>query len=353
MKHITINNHFIGDGYPPYVVAELSANHNGDINKAKEIIKIAKESGADAVKLQTYTPDTLTIDCSKADFLIKGGLWDGYKLYDLYKQAYTPFEWHKELFQYCADIEITCFSTPFDETAVDLLEQLNCPAYKIASFEMVDLPLIEYVAKTGKPMIISTGMANEYEIQEAINTAKENGCRDIILLHCISSYPAPIDQSNILTVPDIANKFNTLSGLSDHTLGTTVSVAAVALGACFIEKHFTISRKDKGPDSEFSMEPEEFKQLCSMAKDAWSSLGVAGYERKAAEQNNVVFRRSIYFVEDIKKGQLINENNIKRIRPGYGLSPKYFKDLIGKVVLNDVSRGDPVRWSDVEVENDH
>lgn len=353
MKKIQINGHSIGDGFSPYIVAEISANHNGDLSKAKEIIRLAKDSGADAVKLQTYTPDTLTIDCNKDDFLIHEGVWAGYKLYDLYKEAYTPFEWHQPLFDYCAQIGITCFSTPFDESAVDLLEQLDCPAYKIASFEIVDLPLIKYVARTGKPMIISTGMANEIEIQEAVNTAKDNGCKDIILLHCISSYPAPIEQSNILTIPDIAKKFNTLSGLSDHTIGTTVSIAAVALGACFIEKHFTISREDKGPDSGFSLEPEEFKQLCQMTKDAWRSLGVAGYDRKTAEEQNVVFRRSIYFVEDTKKGSLVTEKNIKRIRPGYGLSPKYYRALIGQILVKDVSRGDPVTWADFEVDNDN
>ena len=349
MREIKIKNRFIGDGHPPYIVAELSANHNGDIDKAKDIIRLAKDAGADAVKFQTYTPDTLTIDCDKSDFMIRSGLWSGYKLYDLYKEAYTPYEWHRPLFKYCDEIGITCFSTPFDETAVDLLEELNCPAYKISSFEMVDLPLIKYVARTGKPMIISTGMANLTEIEEAVNTAKDNGCKDIILLHCISSYPAPVEQSNILTVPDIVKKFNILSGLSDHTLGTTVSIAAVSLGACFIEKHFTRSRKEEGPDSSFSIEPKEFNQLCKSTMDAWKSLGSAGYERKEAEEKNVVFRRSIYFVEDVYKGDVITLENIKRIRPGYGLAPKYYQQLLGKKLTRNVKRGDPVSWDDIGI----
>lgn len=347
MKNFEMKGVEIGSGCKPFIVAELSANHNGSIERAKEIMLAAKQAGADAVKLQTYTPDTLTIDSDKDDFLIKSGPWCGYKLYDLYDKAYTPFEWHETLFLYAEKIGIICFSSPFDESAVDLLESLNCPAYKIASFEITDLSLIEYVAKTSKPMIISTGMANQDEIQSAVDTARSNGCHQLILLHCISSYPAPVDQSNILTVPDISKRFNVLSGLSDHTLGTTVSVAAIALGACFIEKHFTTSRLDKGPDSDFSLEPNEFKTLCEQAKDAWMSLGTAGYEQKSAEASNTVFRRSLYFVKDIKKGEVISEKNMRRIRPGFGLSASHYVQVLGKKVTRDIQEGERVSWDDI------
>lgn len=347
MIHVSIDGRQIGIDKPPYVVAEISANHNGDINKAKSIILAAKQSGADAIKLQTYTPDTLTIDSNKDDFLIKEGPWSGYKLYDLYKEAYTPFEWHKPLFEYCKELDITCFSSPFDETAVDLLEELNCPAYKIASFEVVDLPLIKYVAETGKPMVISTGMANQKEIEEALQVAKLHGCGEIILLHCISSYPAPINQSNLLTIPDMAKRFGVVTGLSDHTLGETVSVAAVSIGACFIEKHFTLDRNDKGPDSSFSLEPKEFTNLCKMTKEAWTALGVAGYERKKSEENNAVFRRSLYYVQDLNVGDIITKESIRRIRPGYGLAPKHYDAVIGCTVKEPVKVGEPVTWSSI------
>ena len=261
-----INNRIISNQQPPYIIAELSANHNGSIERAFESIKAAKEAGVDAVKIQTYTADTMTIDCDRKEFQITGGLWDGYSLYDLYKEAQTPYEWHKRLFDYAKEIDITIFSTPFDETAVDLLEELNTPAYKIASFEMTDLPLVKYVAQTKKPMIISTGMANLEEIEEVVQVAKENGCQDLILLHCISSYPAPVEQSNLRTIPDLAKRFGVLSGLSDHTMGTTVATTSVALGACVIEKHFTLSRKDKGPDSEFSLEPHELKHCVKIQR---------------------------------------------------------------------------------------
>lgn len=345
MKNISIDGRNIGSDHPPYVVAEISANHNGDIDKAKSIILAAKESGADAIKLQSYTPDTLTINCDKNDFLIKEGPWSGYKLYDLYKEAYTPFEWHKPLFDYCKDVGITCFSSPFDKTAVDLLEELNCPAYKIASFEVIDLPLIKYVAQTGKPMVISTGMASQIEIEEALQVAKKYGCGEIILLHCISSYPAPINQSNLRTIPDMVKRFNVMPGLSDHTLGTTAAVAAVSLGACFIEKHFTLNRKDKGPDSSFSLEPNEFSNLCTMTADAWSALGIAGYEKKPAELENIIFRRSLYFVKDIKLGEVVTNEHVKSIRPGYGLPPKHINKVIGKKVMANISRGEPVEWN--------
>ena len=349
MNHeLSIANRKIGINYKPYIIAELSANHNGSLERALKSIETIKACGADAVKIQTYTADTLTIDCDKEDFRIHGGLWDGYKLYELYKWAQTPYEWHQAMFDHARNIGITIFSTPFDESAVDLLENLNTPAYKIASFEAVDLPLIKYVAKTGKPMIISTGMANFEEISEAVEVARENGCRDLVLLHCISSYPAPVEQSNLRTIPDMATRFNVISGLSDHTLGTTVSVASVALGACIIEKHFTLSRNDKGPDSEFSLEPKELERLCVESKDAWLALGNAGYDRKPAEEASLKFRRSIYAVKDIKVGEVLTRQNIRRIRPGFGLAPKYYEELLGKRTKRELAYGTPITKDDIE-----
>jgi N-acetylneuraminate synthase len=269
-------------------------------------------------------------------------LWDGYSLYDLYKEAQTPYEWHKPLFDYAKEIDITIFSTPFDETAVDLLEELNAPAYKIASFEMTDLSLVKYVAQTKKPMIISTGMANLAEITEVVEVAKANGCSDLVLLHCISSYPAPVEQSNLRTISDLAERFGVLSGLSDHTMGTTVATTSIALGACIVEKHFTLSRADKGPDSEFSLEPQELKQLCLDTKIAWQSLGKAGYDKKEAEESSIKFRRSIYAIKDINIGDKLTIENIKRIRPGLGLEPKYFEEILNKTVLIDIKAGTPI-----------
>ena len=343
-KVININNRKIGLNYSPYIVAELSANHNGDIQRAFDSILAAKEAGADAIKIQTYTADTMTIDCDREEFQITSGLWNGYSLYDLYKEAHTPYEWHKPLFDYAKKIDITIFSTPFDETAVDLLEGLDAPAYKIASFEMIDLPLVKYVAQTGKPMIISTGMANLEEIEEVVQVAKENGCQDLILLHCISSYPAPVEQSNLRTIPDLSEKFGVLSGLSDHTMGTIVATTSVALGACLIEKHFTLSRADKGPDSKFSLEPNELKQLCQDTKSAWKSLGVAGYKLKDSEKFGHKFRRSLYAVQNIKEGEEITKDNVKSIRPGLGLKPKYYKQILGKVAKYDIKFGTPLSF---------
>lgn len=343
-KEITIAKRKIGLAYPPYIIAELSANHNGDLDRALQTVSMVKKQGADAVKIQTYTADTMTIDCSKEDFQIRGGLWDGYSLYKLYQWAQTPYEWHKPIFDHANKIGITLFSTPFDETAVDLLENLNAPAYKIASFEAVDLPLIKYVAQTGKPMIISTGMADLEEIIEAVETARDNGCHELVLLHCISSYPAPVEQSNLRTIPDLEKRFGVVSGLSDHTLGTTVATTSVALGASVIEKHVTLSRKEKGPDSEFSLEPDELGRLCRHTKDAWLAMGKAGYERKTAEESSVKFRRSIYVVKDIKAGEEFSENNIRRIRPGFGLSPKYYEEVITKKAKVDINKGTALRW---------
>jgi pseudaminic acid synthase len=345
---LKIDGHTIGPDEPPYVIAELSANHNGSLDRALQTIEAASRAGAHAIKLQTYTADTMTIDCDREEFMIKGGLWDGYKLYDLYKWAETPFEWHQAMFAYARKLGITALSTPFDESAVDLLERLDAPAYKIASFENTDLPLIRYVANTGKPMIMSTGMASEDEIAEAVDTARSAGCTELVLLHCVSSYPAPVEQSNIRQLAELGRRFDVVPGLSDHTLGTTTSTAAVALGACVIEKHFTLSRADKGPDSEFSLEPEELKLLCEEAHNVWRSLGQIGYDRQPAEAESRVFRRSIYFVHDLPAGSVIGPDDIRRIRPGLGLAPKHFQDLVGRKLKFSVERGTPTDWELLE-----
>lgn len=349
---IRIENRDIGAGYPPYVIAELSANHNGSLDQAFAIIDAAVRAGADAIKLQTYTADTLTIDCDAPDFIVQGGLWDGYKLYDLYQWAHTPFEWHRALFDYAHKRQITIFSTPFDESAIELLEALGAPAYKIASFEIVDLPLIRCVARTGKPIIMSTGMASEQEVDDAVTAAREEGCKDLVLLHCISSYPAPMDQANLRQIPELAKRFCTIPGLSDHTMGTTASIAAVALGACVIEKHFTLSRADKGPDSAFSLEPAELERLCVDARDAWMALGKAGFERKQVEENSKVFRRSIYFVRDLPAGAVVGPGDIRRIRPGMGLAPKHFDQIVGKRLIRAVTRGTATQWSLFDEQNE-
>lgn len=341
---IGINGRLIGEGHPPYIIAELSANHNGSLAKALQAIEVAHRCGASAVKLQTYTADTLTINCDAPDFMIHGGLWDGYKLYDLYKWAQTPYEWHEAIFDYARKIGITIFSTPFDESAVDLLEGLEAPAYKIASFELVDIPLIRYVAQTGKPMIMSTGMASEAEIAEAVDAAYSAGCCSLVLLHCISSYPAPIEQANLRRMALLAKRFGTVAGLSDHTMGTTAAIAAIALGASVIEKHFTLSRADKGPDSDFSLEPDELSRLCEETHGAWSALGDGACQAQSAELGGLQFRRSVYFVRDLPMGSIVSAQDIRRIRPGMGLAPKYFDDLIGRRLCKDVTVGMATSW---------
>ena len=339
---ITINDRKIGNSFSPYIIAEMSANHNGDINNAYKIIDMAKSSGADCVKLQTYTPDTLTIDSKLPDFQLTEGLWAGQSLYELYEGAFTPWEWHKPLFDYAKKVGITIFSSPFDNTAVDLLEDLNSPAYKIASFEAVDFPLIKYVAQTGKPMIISTGMADAEEIQEAIEAAREGGCKELAILHCVTGYPAPAEDYNLRTLVDMQKKFGLITGLSDHTIDNATAITSVALGASIIEKHVTLDRNGGGPDDSFSLESEELKQLCVWAKTAWGSLGQVDYGRKSSEQANVKFRRSLYFVKDIKEGEVITSEHVKSIRPGNGLAPKFYEQILGKTVKLDVVRGTPV-----------
>lgn len=341
-KYITIADRKIGPAFSPYVIAEMSANHNGNIQAAFKIIEQAKKAGADALKIQTYRPDTITLNSNLPDFQIKDGLWSGRTLYELYEWAHTPWEWHPTLFEHARRVGITIFSSPFDPTAVDLLEDLNAPAYKIASFEAVDLPLIRYVAGTGKPMIISTGMANAEEIAEAIDAARAGGCKELAILHCVSGYPAPAEDYNLRTLLDMQQRFGLVTGLSDHTLDNTTAIASIALGASIIEKHFTLDRNGGGPDDSFSLEPAELKQLCTGAKTAWSALGQVDYSRKSSEVDNVKFRRSLYFVKDLQVGETITADAVRSVRPGFGLPPKYLLDVIGKTVTQPIFANTPV-----------
>ena len=341
--YITINGRKISAKHEPYVIAEVSANHNGSLETAFTLLNVAKNSGASAVKLQTYTADTITLNCDSDEFRIKSDLWEGRTLYDLYQEAHMPWEWHKPLFDYARDLDITIFSSPFDRTAVDLLEDLNAPAYKIASFEAVDLPLIKYVAATGKPMIISTGMADKEEIAEAIQAAYDGGCKELAILHCVSGYPAPAEDYNLRTIQDMASSFNIPVGLSDHTLDNTTAIASVVLGASIIEKHFTLDRNGGGPDDSFSLEPEGLKQLCVGAKTAWQALGQVDYGRKSSEQGSVQFRRSLYFVKDMKVGDVIDETCIRRVRPGFGLAPKFYDEILGKTLVQDIEKNTATR----------
>ena len=346
--HISIDGRKIGTDYAPYIIAEMSANHNGSIENAFKIIEQAKRCGADAVKLQTYTADTITLNSRAPEFMICGTLWDGQSLHELYQKAHMPWDWHKPLFDFAREQGITIFSSPFDFSAVDLLESLNAPAYKIASFEMVDLPLIRYVAQTGKPMIISTGMADADEIAEAVATAKSAGCRELVVLHCVSGYPAPAADYNLRTLPDMAARFDTLVGLSDHTLDNTTAVASVVLGACVIEKHFTLDRNGGGADDSFSLEPDGLQALCRDSKTAWQALGRVHYGLKSSEQGNVQFRRSLYFVKDMQKGDAIDETCIRSVRPGFGIAPKHFDELIGKRLTRNVQANTKTDWADFE-----
>jgi len=342
ISSINIAGRRIAADETPYIIAELSANHNGKLETALKIIEEAKRCGADAVKLQTYTADTITLNSDSEEFRIKGGLWDGRTLYDLYQEAHMPWVWHKPLFEHARKLEIPIFSSPFDNTAVDLLEDLNAPAYKIASFEAVDIPLIKYVASTGKPMIISTGMANAEEIEEAIDAAQQAGCKELAILHCVSGYPAPAADYNLRTIPDLIARFGLVTGLSDHTLDNTTAISSVALGASIIEKHFTLDRKGGGPDDSFSLEPAELAALCRDSKTAWQALGSVNYERKSSEEGNVQFRRSLYFVKDMKAGEIITADSIRSVRPGYGLPPAMYEQVIGKRLVKDVGFAEAV-----------
>lgn len=328
----------------PFLIAEISANHCGNLSLAKKLIDTAKNNGADAVKLQTFTPDTMTLNSDKKDFKIKEGLWKGYNLWNLYDKAQTPYSWHKELFNYSKRKKIICFSTPFDETAVDFLEKLNVPAYKIASFENVHLPLIKKVAKTGKPVIISTGLATKAEIEDAVNALKMGGCSQFALLKCTSAYPAFPKNSNILTIPDLRKNFNCEVGLSDHTLGIGVALAAISHGATIIEKHFTLDRNDGGVDSSFSIEPAEMKTLVEESFNTWQSLGEISYGPTEPEMGGIKLRRSIYVVEDAEAGDKLTKKNLRIIRPGRGLAPKYYESILGSEVKTKIKRGTALKW---------
>lgn len=337
-----IDNRIIGSGEKPYIIAEISANHNGSLERAKRLVFAAKQSGADAVKLQTYTADTLTLKSTEPDFMIKGGLWDGKSLHDLYEEAHTPWVWHEELFKTARDAEITIFSSPFDRTAVDLLEELDTPAYKIASFEIIDHDLISYAARTGKPMIISTGLASLLEIEEAVEIAQSNGCGDLALLHCLSSYPAPPDEYKLHTIQKLRKEFGLEVGLSDHTIGNVVPTAAVALGASIVEKHFTESTSGAGPDDSFSMDSRGLADLRTGLDIAWASMGFDDYNRQVSETSNLRFRRSLYFVKDLNVGDTLVEGDVRSIRPGYGIAPKRLHDVLGQKMPISVSRGTAV-----------
>ena len=344
-----IDSNQIGKSYPPFIVAEMSGNHNQSLERALKIIDMAAEAGADAIKIQTYTADTITLKSDKEDFLIKdkSSLWAGENLHSLYEKAHTPWEWHEKIFDYSKKKGISCFSSPFDESAIEFLEKFNPPAYKIASFENNHLPLIKCAAKTKKPLIISTGMATVSEIENAVNTTREQGCEDIVLLKCTSTYPASPSNSNISTLPHLKSLFNTEVGISDHTLGIGVPLVSIGYGATFIEKHFTLNRSDGGVDSQFSLEPHELKSLVIESKRAWESIGNITYGSSSEEKSSMIFKRSIYVAKDIKKGELFNQSNLRVIRPGYGCSPKFYESLIGKQAKKDFMAGTPLNIKDI------
>lgn len=345
IKPINIGNRKIGAGHGTFIIAEMSGNHNQSYERALEIVHAAKEAGADAIKLQTYTPDTLTIDCGNKFFKIQeGSPWAGQTLYDLYKKAYTPWEWHQGIKEAADKLGLVFISTPFDNSSVDFLSALNVPAYKVASFELIDIPLIQYIAEQGKPVIVSTGMGTLEEIEDAVKAVKDSGNNQLILLKCVSDYPAHPEDMNLFTIPDIAEKFGLPAGLSDHTLDSKVSVAAVSLGASVIEKHLTISRKEGGPDAGFSMEPDEFREMVNDIRLIEKALGGVKYEPTERESHNKVFRRSLFVIKDVKAGDKATNENVRSIRPGYGLPPKHIKDIIGKIFKKDIPKGTPVKW---------
>lgn len=341
---VRIGDREIGPGRPPYIVAEMSGNHNGDIGRAIALIDAARASGADAVKLQTYTAETITLDVDGPGFRVEGGLWDGRRLFDLYVEAHTPWAWHETLFRHARDIGIQIFSSPFDFSAVDLLEGLEAPAYKIASFELVDIPLIRRCAQTGKPLVMSTGLATEDEIADAVAAAREAGASGLILLHCTSAYPAPMSSMNLVTLPHLAARFDVLAGLSDHTMGTAASVAAVALGACFIEKHFCLSRDEGGVDSAFSLEPDELARLVADCRAAAEALGEIRYGPTPAEVSSRDHRRSLYIAEDVVAGEVLTPRNVRSVRPGFGLAPKQLDAVLGKRAARAAPKGTPLTW---------
>ncbi len=349
MRVIDIQGRKIGAGYPPFVIAEMSGNHNQSLERALKIVEAAAKAGVDALKLQTYTADTMTLDINEGEFYIDDpkSLWYGHSLYQLYQQAYTPWEWHQPIFDRCKELGITGFSTPFDATAVDFLESLDVPCYKIASFENTDLPLIRKVASTGKPMFISTGMATVAELDETVQAIREAGCRDLVLLKCTSTYPATPENTNSLTIPHMRDLFDVEVGLSDHTKGIGVAVASIALGATVVEKHFTLSRADGGVDAAFSMEPEEMRQLAIETERAWQGLGKISYGATEAERESLQFRRSLYIAQDMKIGDIFTPENLRAVRPGYGLPPKYYDLLLGKSIKRDAKKGTPVSWSEL------
>ncbi|HKT53708.1 MAG TPA: pseudaminic acid synthase [Caulobacteraceae bacterium] len=344
---ISIAGRKIGPAEPPYVIAEMSGNHNGDIGRALALIEAAAEAGADAVKLQTYTADTITLDHDGPGFVVEGGLWNGRRLYELYEEAHTPWAWHPRLFEKARALKIACFSSPFDPTAVDFLESLGTPAYKVASFEIVDIPLVEAMARTGKPMIISTGLASQEDVADATAAARGAGAHEIVLLHCTSGYPTPAAQMHLKTMRHLAEATGALVGLSDHTLGTAVAVAAVALGACVIEKHFTLARADGGPDSAFSLEPDELVRLVADCRAAWEALGEVHYGEVAAEAASRDHRRSLYVVADVRRGETLTPANVRSIRPGHGLAPKHLPEVIGRLAVRDLKRGEPLAWDQI------
>jgi len=342
---LRIGDRLVGPGYPTYIVAELSANHNQDFERAVAILRAAKDAGADAIKLQTYTPDTITISSDREEFRVVGGtIWDGRNLHDLYAEAYTPWEWQPRLKRLADDLGIDLFSSAFDTTAVDLLEEMGVPAHKVASFELVDIPLIQKMARTGKPLIVSTGMATVEEIEEALHSARAAGATQIALLKCTSAYPAPAEEMNLRTIPEMARRFGVPVGLSDHTMGIAVPVAAVSLGACIIEKHLTLSRATPGPDSAFSLEPQEFKAMVDAVRTAEKALGQINFGVSAREEASRVFRRSLFVVEDVRQGEIFTVANVRSIRPGHGLHPRHLTEVLGKSAAREIKRGTPLSW---------